>query len=855
MSPSDYNSSLGVNVTKAWPNRTFKFIWFTNKTWNDTMLPVGKWMINVTNSTYGETGVTIWIKRYLDVDVEQNPVVSKEFNVSVVSSRLNGTTITFNVTATNGTKTVVVNNSMRGTLGNYSLVSSPSGVDCNVSNFTTKFNASLSNNLNNLGLLTWKKYDNGKYYVTLEFNVNDNTSVDKSWSEYLVGDYKKETKLWINITATIPSVIVYKQNITVDASITMINNSFLNDTLLVYLVNKSTGAIVQYLDTAVSKSYKGTSYTQAFYNNSTFDTYDFNATTKLTSFRVNVSTKQSGGGYIVGDHQVVIEVINGTNTLAKYTKDVTISTTPTVAVEIPESAYMDDIVWFNGTTNLADGTRINVTIAKGSYILANGTILNDTVTDGTFNVSWQVNNSWNLTSTFVKPETEYNVTFYYNNGTTDVEICKKIIKIVDDIDIPDTFEIAQGDKVWINGTSTRINNTQITIKILVGPTIYDNTTRPVQSGKFSYQYDTSPLPEGTYTVKVSDEYVSDTATLKVESAKITLVTPTSGEKFAIGSTVWINGTTNRQDGTSLRVDISGPNSTTLNTKATGGVFNVSWDTTDFAAGNYYITVRATDGNGVSSTIEVTLAAPANVNIVDFTTTPATIVAEQNFKVNVTLNNTGGIDGTVTVIFKKDGEQFDSKVVTVPAGATAYYVESNETNFTSTGTHNITVVVDGKSKVKDIEVLAPANVYVEDFSLNVTEGVAPLAVEINATVVNTGGVAGSITVYFYVDGEEVYNETVEVAAGATEYVTHTYTFEEAGTYNVSVNDLTPVEVNVTSVCTPGDVNGDGSVDVLDLTYLVNVILGTASATPCSDVNGDGSVDVLDLTATVNIILGV
>ena len=55
-------------------------------------------------------------------------------------------------------------------------------------------------------------------------------------------------------------------------------------------------------------------------------------------------------------------------------------------------------------------------------------------------------------------------------------------------------------------------------------------------------------------------------------------------------------------------------------------------------------------------------------------------------------------------------------------------------------------------------------------------------------------------------------------------------------------------------TLGDVNGDGSVDVLDLTYLVNVILGESSPTACSDVNGDGSIDVLDLTYLVNIILG-
>jgi len=93
------------------------------------------------------------------------------------------------------------------------------------------------------------------------------------------------------------------------------------------------------------------------------------------------------------------------------------------------------------------------------------------------------------------------------------------------------------------------------------------------------------------------------------------------------------------------------------------------------------------------------------------------------------------------------------------------------------------------------------------------------------------------------------------------VTHTYS--SGGVYNVTLtvvddrglkNSISK-EISVEpSACITGDVNGDGSVDVLDLTYLVNVILGDSAPTACSDVNGDGSIDVLDLTYLVNIILG-
>jgi len=57
---------------------------------------------------------------------------------------------------------------------------------------------------------------------------------------------------------------------------------------------------------------------------------------------------------------------------------------------------------------------------------------------------------------------------------------------------------------------------------------------------------------------------------------------------------------------------------------------------------------------------------------------------------------------------------------------------------------------------------------------------------------------------------------------------------------------------------GDINQDGQVDVLDIVYIVNILLGGASATgedlACADVNGDGSVNVQDIVILVNNVLG-
>ncbi len=53
---------------------------------------------------------------------------------------------------------------------------------------------------------------------------------------------------------------------------------------------------------------------------------------------------------------------------------------------------------------------------------------------------------------------------------------------------------------------------------------------------------------------------------------------------------------------------------------------------------------------------------------------------------------------------------------------------------------------------------------------------------------------------------------------------------------------------------GDVNGDTKVTIADVTALVNVILGKATANAACDVNGDTKVTIADVTALVNIILG-
>lgn len=53
---------------------------------------------------------------------------------------------------------------------------------------------------------------------------------------------------------------------------------------------------------------------------------------------------------------------------------------------------------------------------------------------------------------------------------------------------------------------------------------------------------------------------------------------------------------------------------------------------------------------------------------------------------------------------------------------------------------------------------------------------------------------------------------------------------------------------------GDANGDGVVNVLDMTKVALIILQIDPETPGADANLDGVINVLDMTKIARIILG-
>ena len=136
--------------------------------------------------------------------------------------------------------------------------------------------------------------------------------------------------------------------------------------------------------------------------------------------------------------------------------------------------------------------------------------------------------------------------------------------------------------------------------------------------------------------------------------------------------------------------------------------------------------------------------------------------------------------------------------------------------------------------------------------------------VTATLQNAQGTfEGELLLWAYSDLGYQFLARRVVTLGASESRTFSIPFDvppyEEGQYylymadnNYNVDEY--IYFNVGIATDSADLNGDGSVNVGDVTTLVNMILGKTSLVPTADLNADGSVNVGDVTTLVNMILG-
>jgi peptide/nickel transport system substrate-binding protein len=110
---------------------------------------------------------------------------------------------------------------------------------------------------------------------------------------------------------------------------------------------------------------------------------------------------------------------------------------------------------------------------------------------------------------------------------------------------------------------------------------------------------------------------------------------------------------------------------------------------------------------------------------------------------------------------------------------------------------------------------------------------------------SSGISGSgtmLTLRFQVIGSMGQSSSINLANGIL------------SDFNAQSIPATWVNGSVQVAVIAGDANGDGTVNVLDLTKVSREILGLDSVTPGADANLDGNVNVLDMTKISRIILG-
>ena len=96
-----------------------------------------------------------------------------------------------------------------------------------------------------------------------------------------------------------------------------------------------------------------------------------------------------------------------------------------------------------------------------------------------------------------------------------------------------------------------------------------------------------------------------------------------------------------------------------------------------------------------------------------------------------------------------------------------------------------------------------------------------------------------------------NFTADLAVGAH---TLTWTYSKDSSVNPTGDYFAVDNVAIAEkVDAPGDVNGDGSVTIADVTALIDILLSGVNAPAGADVNGDNAVTIADVTALIDMLL--
>jgi PKD repeat protein len=261
------------------------------------------------------------------------------------------------------------------------------------------------------------------------------------------------------------------------------------------------------------------------------------------------------------------------------------------------------------------------------------------------------------------------------------------------------------------------------------------------------------------------------------------------------------------------------------------------------ANSYVVTLNITDHNGLSSTTSKTLdIVPSQSPLVDFTFSPPLpgVYEQVIFDASGTVARGGSIIayswnlGNGTIIDVTD----PTMLQTYPTAGN-FTVTLNATNtsgYWSTLSKLVQVMPIGGPKANFT--MSPA---APSYNQTLTFDASNTALGWNGTI------HPSIVLYTWDFGDG------NITSAGVPVVCHAYSQKGNYTVTLAVTDTSGGTGNLTRIITItsliGDVNGDGKVDIRDVTIVSKAfgsVPGDPNWNPIADLNGDGKVDIRDVT---------
>ena len=295
----------------------------------------------------------------------------------------------------------------------------------------------------------------------------------------------------------------------------------------------------------------------------------------------------------------------------------------------------------------------------------------------------------------------------------------------------------------------------------------------------------------------------------------------TGETATVVATIENTGTVDTEQDVTFEVDGTVEEEVTVGLD-TDEQETLSFETTLDEAGDFDATVRSVDDEA-----SIILTAtdddddpgapapppadpdPANLVVTDALLESQQITVGETVDVEATVENVGEESGDTTIELLVDGSVVDSDTVELEGAETETVTFTEQ--FDEPGTFVVSVDDVEAGELDVVDTPDPADLSVTAATVTPEEIAPGEVITVDATVENAGEEDGELDVELAIDDDVVDTQTVSVVGDDTADVSFTESFDDEGTYTISVNDVDAGDV---TVATTDDVEDEDEIEEED-----------------------------------------